>query len=260
MAATSDLPALHQPITHPSVLSVGQSIELDTQAVRSLELRQVNVKEAFTLRDAAGKYFRASLVACDPNRAEATVYEAMPASPESPARITLFCAVLGRQRMLVVAQKATELGVNRIVPVVSERSVQFDGLAHEKAHAWPGQVVRAVRQCRRASVPVVTRAEKLTDALAGAYWREADARFYLDDRAAKNSGAVTLPARREGAMPVNVAIAIGPEGGFTDSERRLLEDERGTAMRLGSRVLRAETAVLVGLTLLQHLVGDLAIG
>ena len=217
------------------------------------------MKEAFTLCDATGAFFRASLVACDAKRAEATVYEKMPVSPESPVGITLVCAVLARQRMLFVAQKATELGVTCIAPVLTERSVPAEGLAHEKAHAWPGQVIRAVRQCRRASVPVVLRAEPLATTLASAAWRDASARFYLDDRAAKNSGLVTLPARRTGAGAFDVALAIGPEGGFTDSERRLLEDEHGTALRLGSRVLRAETAVVVGLTLLQHLLGDLAI-
>jgi 16S rRNA (uracil1498-N3)-methyltransferase len=163
--------------------------------------------------------------------------------------------------MFVVMQKATELGVARIVPVITERSVQPEGLAHEKSHAWPGQVVRAVRQCRRASVPVLERATPLERVLAGAPWRDADARFYLDDRAAKNTGAVALPAARASAdAPLDVALAIGPEGGFTDAERRLLEDHHGTALRLGARVLRAETAVLVGLTLLQHRLGDLAIG
>lgn len=255
----SDLTDPHRPITFSAPLNIGQSIDLAADAVRALALREVNAKEAFTLCDANGEFFRASLVACDAKSAHATVYEKMPASPESPANITLFCAVLARQRMLIVAQKATELGVVRIVPVLTERSVPAEGLAHEKAHAWPGQVVRAVRQCRRASVPVVARAEPLAKALASDAWRNANARFYLDDRAAKNSGNVALPARRETNEQIDVALAIGPEGGFTDFERRLLEDEHGTALRLGSRVLRAETAVIVGLTLLQHQLGDLAI-
>ena len=95
--------------------------------------------------------------------------------------------------------------------------------------------------------------------LSSPAWAGAAMRFYLDDRAAKNSGAVALPARRAATDVVDVAVAIGPEGGFTDTERRALEDARGTALRLGGRVLRAETAVFVGLTLLQHLLGDLAI-
>jgi 16S rRNA (uracil1498-N3)-methyltransferase len=255
-----DLAPEFHPITYPATLAIDQTVELRGVAVRGLRLRQVNAKEAFTMRDADGNYFRAALRVIDGDVAEALVYERMPVAPESPARITLVCAVLARQRMLVVMQKATELGVTRIVPTLSERSVQREDLAHEKAHAWPGQVIRAVRQCRRGSVPVVTRAEPLDAVLASNAWRRAAQRFYLDDRAAKNSGRVSLPgAVRERGTTIDVAVAIGPEGGFTDSERRRLADEGGTPLALGGRVLRAETAVFVGLTLLQHRLGDLAI-
>lgn len=263
-ALDDDLAPEFDPITYAAgTLAVDQTIVLRDVAVRGLRLRQVNAKEAFTLRDASGAYYRAALRSIEGDEAEALVYEKMPVAPESPARITLVCAVLARQRMLVVMQKATELGVVRIVPALSERSVQRDGLAHEKAHAWPGQVIRAVRQCRRGSVPLVTRAEPLEAVLASKPWRGASQRFYLDDRAAKNSGRVTLPAKREPGTPpgidLDIAVAIGPEGGFTDSERRMLADEGGTPLALGGRVLRAETAVFVGLTLLQHRLGDLAI-
>jgi len=257
---THSAPDAYGPIVHPAPLAVGETFELDAAGARALSLREVNPKEAFTLRDAEGTFFRASLTARGPTGGQAVVYEKMPASPESPARITLVCAVLARQRMMLVVQKATELGVVRIVPTLTERSVPADGLPHEKAHAWPGQVVRAVRQCRRASVPVVDRAETLAAVLASAAWRDASVRYYLDDRAAKNTGRVTLPAPRDASGTSNIALATGPEGGFTDTERRMLEDTHGVALRLGARVLRAETAVIVGLTLVQHRLGDLALG
>jgi 16S rRNA (uracil1498-N3)-methyltransferase len=250
----------YEPITFDEALSVGRAFDLDAAGVRALQLRQVNVKEAFTLRDATGAYFRATLLAWSPARASASAYEKMPADPESPARITLACAVLARQRMLFVMQKATELGVARIVPMISARSVQLQGLAHEKAHAWPGQVVRAVRQCRRASVPRIDAPASVDTVLASDAWREADLRLHLDDRAAKNTGHVSLPSERNQRTRVTAVLAIGPEGGFTDEERRRFDDHHSAALRLGGRVLRAETAVLVGLTLLQHVIGDLAAG
>lgn len=253
----NEAPPEYEPLSVSVALTVGEPFTLDVAGVRALALRQVQVKEAFTVRDAAGAYFRATLTACDASSAEALAYEAMSRSPESPLELTLLCAVLARQRMLTVMQKATELGVSRIVPVLTERSVQREGLAHEKSHAWPGQVVRAVRQCRRASVPLVLRAEPLSAALEATWWRGASLRLYLDDRAPKRSGRVTLPEPRPGGEALGVVLAIGPEGGFTDDERRLLEDERSEPLRLGGRVLRAETAVLVGLTLTQHLLGDL---
>src|SRR6478735_7163740 len=121
----------HAPIRIAKKLEVGTEVLLDAGATKSLRFREINEKEAFTLCDAEGGYFRASVLSLSLERAVATIYERMPSSPESNARITLVCAVLARQRMLMVAQKATELGVARIIPVFSAHSVGPDGLAHE---------------------------------------------------------------------------------------------------------------------------------
>jgi 16S rRNA (uracil1498-N3)-methyltransferase len=242
---------LNAPLRYAGSLVVGQRIELAPAHVRGLGFREVNPKEAFTLVDERGAFFRASLIAVGKTSGEALVYEAMASSPESPVHITLLCAVLARQRMLTVVQKATELGVSRVVPVLSERSVRPEDLAHEKAHAWPRQALRAVRQCRRASVPEIRKATPFAAALADASFQSADRRVYLDDR-----DSDTAPPDPSSAVK-RLAFAVGPEGGFTDAERRLLQDSGATVLCFGGRILRAETAVLVGLTLLQHQYGDL---
>ena len=239
------------PLRHADALATGQHIELDRVHARGLRFRQINPKEAFTIVDRVGAFFRASLTELRDDGGSATVYEAMPSSTESPAHITLLCAVLARQRMLGVVQKATELGVMRVVPTLTERSVPRSGLAHEKAHAWPGQALRASRQCRRASVPEVADAVPLAAALGDGEVRNATHRFYLDDQVgeAADLGEPTSTTR--------IVFAVGPEGGFTDSERALLRSHDASALRLGGRILRAETAALVGLALLQRAFGDL---
>ncbi len=245
------VPILNTSLRHADILSVGQRVTLDASHVRALRFREINAKEAFTIVDRSGHFFRASLTRTTAHEGEALVYEAMPTSPESPAHITLVCAVLSRQRMLGVIQKATELGVMCVLPVLSDRSVQAEGLEHEKAHAWPAQALRAARQCRRASIPDVRAALPLEAALSDESFREAERRVYLDDRAS-NAAAETTQIN-----PTRIAFVVGPEGGFSDDERRMLEVKGATPLRLGGRVLRAETAVLVGLTLLQHIYGDM---
>jgi 16S rRNA (uracil1498-N3)-methyltransferase len=245
-------PTPNAPLRHAGILAVGQRIELGLLHVRGLRFREINPKEAFTLMDEGGSFFRASLIALGDAAGEALVYEAMTASPESPAHITLLCAVLARQRMLGVIQKATELGVAQVVPVLSDRSVQRPGLAHEKAHAWPRQALRASRQCRRASVPEIRSAIPFADALDDPSFRGADRRIYLDDCA----GVDMAPTGAEKGAG-RLAFAVGPEGGWSDQERKLLQDRGAEVLRFGGRVLRAETAVLVGLALLQHWYGDL---
>jgi 16S rRNA (uracil1498-N3)-methyltransferase len=89
-------------------------------------------------------------------------------------------------------------------------------------------------------------------------WRDAAVRYALDDRAT-NDASPPWPARdRRGA--VEVVFAVGPEGGWSDAERALLQRQGARGLRLGGRVLRAETAVLVGLTVLQYELGDLSNG
>jgi 16S rRNA (uracil1498-N3)-methyltransferase len=218
----------------------------DGAFARRLARREINPKEAFTVRDDTGAYFRASLKELGPEGGTALPYERMPRSPEPAVEITLACAVLARQRMIFVVQKATELGVARIVPLFTEHSVPPLGLEHEKAYAWPGQVIRAARQCRRSSLPEISAPTGLEAFLASPA-AVADLSLFLDDRS-EGAPAPSAAARR-------IVLYVGPEGGFSDAERKSLRD-RAVPLVLGGRILRAETAVLAGLTAVQLAWGD----
>lgn len=238
----------YAPIRTSAAVSLQEPVALDATAADGLRFRKVNPKEAFTLAAPEG-WYRCALEVLDEGSARALPYERMDRPPESPARITLVVAVLQRQRMLVVAQKAAELGAARVVPVFTARSVQADGLAHEKVHAWPGQAVKGARQCRRGSVPPVWRARPLAEVFATDAWKNASLRVFLDDRSAGDA----IPARVDG----EVLLVVGPEGGFATHERALLVEMGAVPLRLGGRVLRAETAVFAGLSVLQHRLGDM---
>ena len=233
------------PLTVPSI-ELQVPFVFDGALARRLVRREVNPKEAFTVRTDTGAYFRAALKELGKDGGVAIPYERMPRSPESVVEITLACAVLARQRMIFVVQKATELGVARIVPLFTEYAVPPHGLEHEKAHAWPGQVVRAARQCRRSSLPELLAPVPL-DAFFASPAAGADLSLFLDDR----SHAVPAPA----VAPQRIILFVGPEGGFSDTERENLKD-RAFPWVLGGRVLRAETAVLAGLTAVQLAWGD----
>jgi 16S rRNA (uracil1498-N3)-methyltransferase len=243
------------PLRHATPLAQGETFSLDETAAKGLLFREINVKEAFTIVDAEGTLFRASLKQLTDAGGEAVAYERMRGTTESPARITLVCAVLARQRMIQVVQKATELGCTRIVPMISDKSVQPKELDHEKPWAWPGQALKGARQSRRASIPEVTKPMRFAKALAAAFWTEADARFVLDDRAPAAGDPLAI-GRALGAE-LDVVLAIGPEGGWSDAEREALAAAGAKTLVLGSRVLRAETAVFAGLAVLQHRLGDL---
>ncbi|NOU32738.1 MAG: 16S rRNA (uracil(1498)-N(3))-methyltransferase [Polyangiaceae bacterium] len=237
---------------HREVLDVGTTVTLDASIVRGLAYREVNVREAFTLVDAGGTSFRASLKSLEQGSGTAEVYERIVGDTESPVAITLVCAVLGRQRMIPVVQKATELGCVRVVPVLSDHSVKPVELAKEKPWAWEGQAIKASRQCRRASVPEVMKTQSLGEAMKAPWFRDAGARLFLDDRS--ESAADPLVGLQQAKALV---LVVGPEGGFSDGERQRMKAAGATVLRFGSRVLRAETAALAGLAVLQHRLGDL---
>lgn len=235
------------PVVFNAPLTLQQPFHFDGNLARQIERRQVNVKEAFTLRDPTGHYFRASLKEFSPAGGMAVPYEQMPRSPEPAIDLTLACAVLARQRMIFIMQKAAELGATRIVPLLTEFSVPIEGLEHERANAWPAQVIRAVKQCRRSSVPEVVRSTGLDAFMQSPAFIDADARVMLDDRVDPNPVPVTSPKR--------VVLLVGPEGGFSDVERTKLA-EHTRPWFLGGRILRAETAVLVGMTAVHMTWGD----
>lgn len=247
-------PKLYEPIRAATDLAEGTHVRLTPGMCAALVAREVNVSEAFTLVDARGCFFRASLKSMTDEGGDALVYEQMPGSTESPARITLVCAVLGRQRMITVVQKATELGCVRITPVLSEHSVKPADLEREKPWAWHGQALKGARQCRRASVPLVDPTQTLDQLLLSDVWKKAHARFVLDDREGVMAYALE---RAEDRAPRDYVLAVGPEGGWSDRERTKLNEAEAVPLALGVRVLRAETAVFAGLSVLQHRLGDL---
>ncbi|MBN1425638.1 16S rRNA (uracil(1498)-N(3))-methyltransferase [Candidatus Fermentibacteria bacterium] len=228
-------------------LTLEAPFSFDKTIALRLMRRQINPKEAFTVRDAGGAFYRASLKDLSPRGGIAVVYERLSVSPEPSVEITLACAVLARQRMIFIMQKATELGASCIVPLLTDCSVPAEGLEHEKAHAWPGQIIRAAKQCRRSSLPQIMPPTTLEAFLTSPKFLASDLKFYLDDHGPHAVHATSVPR--------SIVLCAGPEGGFSDTERRRLESA-AVPWRLGGRVLRAETAVMVGLVAIHLTWGD----
>lgn len=236
-----------EPLTIPLKLSLDEPFRFDRGIAKRLGMREVNATEAFTLRDASGEFFRASVKEYDAKGGLAVAYERMLRSPESSLDLLLACAILARQRMHWVMQKATELGVRRIVPLITDHSVQLGALGPEQPHAWAGHIARATKQCRRSSLPHLLAPMALDTFCASPLLAATDLRLYLDDRSDNADVSTKSPKR--------IALFIGPEGGFSDEERERLSKVTQPWL-LGGRVLRAETAALVSLTAVQATWGD----
>ncbi len=206
--------------------------------------------DPITLFDGTGMDYAATIVT--PARKGVTVLigDGQPVDRESPLQLTLLQGVSRGPRMDLVVQKATELGVSVIQPVLTGRSVvklDAERSAARRQH-WQGIVISACEQCGRSIVPDVREPLELTAALASL--ESGTTGLMLDP-----DGDTTLTA-----LPTDcqrIALAIGPEGGFTESERMALTQAGFGRLRLGPRILRTETAPLAALSILQYARGDM---
>ena len=200
--------------------------------------------------DGSGQFIRGTLSAQSSKRnAIIDVLERGARSLESPLLTTLCIAISKGDRFDYALQKATELGVSQIVPIVTERSeFRLKGERLQKKHAsWQGIVDTASEQCGRFHSPIVSEVisiSQLLESLVDDY----DLRLVLHHRA-----ATTLATT---ASPKSVLLLIGPEGGLSEAEISLAEQRAFQAVLFGPRVLRTETAPIVALTVLQQLYGD----
>ena len=163
------------------------------------------------------------------------------------ADIWLLVAPVKRARLDYLAQKATEMGVTRLVPVITKRT-QGGTVNLERLRA---NAQEAAEQCGILQVPEIMPPARLDDALRG--WDGARRLLFCDETAETGMGVSELAA----GTRTPLAVLIGPEGGFTPEEKdELLAMGQTVQISLGPRILRTDTAVVAALALVQWLAGD----
>lgn len=234
-------------IHHPAPLADDVEFELEPGAARHL-VRVLRLRDGspFTVFDGSGVEWPATLI----GERRARTGGARTRSTESPLSVTLVQGISRGERMDWTLQKAVELGVSRIVPVVAERTtVRLSGerAAKRIAH-WRGVMIAACEQSARNRVPMLDPVQPL-DAWLGTM--EAPA-LVLDP-------AATRGLKDFGAHAPRFTLLVGPEGGFSERELAMALAAGCTGVRLGPRVLRTETAGVAALAALQALYGDLSV-
>jgi 16S rRNA (uracil1498-N3)-methyltransferase len=203
-----------------------------------------------TLFDGSGGEFAGTLER-DGKKVWARVGAFSAGERESPLDITLLQGIARGERMDLIVQKSTELGISRIVPVLAERSVvKADAKQRErKREHWQAIAIAACEQCGRNRVPAVSEPRSPGDAIAALPANSA--RFLL---AADGEESLAAFAARTRGQPI--VLLIGPEGGIADNEERFARANGFAACHLGPRILRTETAGLAALATLQTVAGD----
>ncbi|MDZ7661857.1 16S rRNA (uracil(1498)-N(3))-methyltransferase [Thiohalophilus sp.] len=230
-------------------LAVGTSVQLDETATRhGIQVLRLKPDDRVTLFNGDGHDYQARLTAISKKQATATIENATVVNNESPLHTHLALGIAKGERMDYALQKAVELGINRLTPLVTERCVvQLDEKREQKRRQhWQGVIRGACEQSGRARLPQLDTVIAYTDFLVAPV---AGQRMILDPRSDRTLSQCP--------QPQDLILMIGPEGGFTRTERELAYQHDAIGIRLGPRILRTETAVVAGLTAAQTLWGDL---
>lgn len=232
-------------------IAAGAEIRLDEKAARHVSrVLRLGQDDAINVFDGRGVEHRARISASRAGDVRVAVGAAVDVVPESPLTIHLIQGISRGERMDLVMQKTTELGVASVQPVFTRRSVvRLSGdRARRRAAHWRGVAVAACEQCGRATLPEVGPPMPLDEAL-----RSVDPDMYrlvLDAGAQQALPSVSLTGNA-------AALLIGPEGGLTPEERQAAEEAGFVPVSLGPRIMRTETAAVIAVALVQAGWGDL---
>lgn len=238
----------------PQSLAAGQEIELEPQASHHLsKVLRVKVGEQLQLFNGDGNEWLATITAIGKKSVKLLLHDHDENSCESSLRTHLAICVSKGDRMDFVLQKATELGVTEITPLLSQRTgVKLNAERWQKKQLhWQQICISACEQSGRAQLPKLNPVQTLTQWLAS------------DEPAHDTDLKLILHPHQETSATAeesvnSVTLLIGPEGGFSEEEIQTARKHHFRPWQLGRRILRTETAPLVALSILQFRWGDLS--
>ena len=229
----------------PTVTVTGEEFH---HAVRVVRVRTGEEVEVF---DRTGRVARGTVETLDRDQATVRVVEEIP-SREAKTAIHLAMSIIQLEKFELVLQKATELGVGSIIPLVTDRIELRRERYAGKLERWNRIVFEAVKQSGRSVFPTVEEPQAFADVIARAGTRIL---FDADRGAAAASAAGPVP--EAGTAPRSVTLFIGPEGGWSEEELELAAQHGCVFEHLGPRRLRAETAAIVACALVAARSGDI---
>lgn len=228
----------------------GETIELSPEAGQHVGVvLRMQLGDSLTLFDGNNHQVEARITAIKKKQVLVLLGEPKEISKESSLSIHLAQGISKGDRMEWVMQKATELGVGAITPLITERcAVKLDtDRLQKKVSQWQAIAVAACEQSGRNSIPTVHFPISLGQFLKQ---NQAELSLILDPRGQKSWREYT-------PLPLDIALLVGPEGGFSEDELTLALKQNIQPLSLGPRILRTETAAISALSVLQALGGDL---
>lgn len=228
-------------------LVTGQTVALGRDHSHYLgRVMRMAVGDTVKLFNGRDGEWRAEIVGGGKNAMELTLQTQLRPQATEPDLWLLFAPIKGK-RVDNIAEKAGELGVSELRPVITRRTV----VSRVNIERLQANAVEAAEQCERLTLPRVLPSQGLMEILEN--WPDDRRLLYCDERA----GAPTVPAALAGESAGPWAILVGPEGGFSADEQNVIRDmPQSVPVSLGPRLLRADTACFAALSLWQAHLGD----
>jgi len=239
----------------PGIRETGQVVLLGGEEYHHMrKVLRLEVGDAISLFDGQGRGFAGRIAGLSRGEARIILGAEEPRERESNLRLMLVAALSRGEKFDLVVQKATELGVSEIQPMYSEHADvrPAPGREEKKIGRWRRVALEACKQSGRTRIPLVHEPRRLEEVLARL---AGEMRIVLDPE----GPAEAADTIRRAAAASEVAVAVGPEGGWSAGEIRRFREAGFLSLRLGPRILRTETAAIVSTALLQFLAGDLGV-
>lgn len=212
--------------------------------INVLRIRQ---SDELYILDGKGNLYRAEIISINKKKIAVKINNIEKVNTESPLQLILVQSILKGEKTDFVIQKATELGVKEIYPVISSRTIVRKTEKHKR---WLRIAEEAVKQCGRTEIPVIHEPIPFEEFL-----KKQDERFkgFIFYEGSKKGLKEILPDEKTS----KIYCIMGPEGGFSQDEINMAVSRGFIIAGLGPRILRAETATITALSLLQFIHGDL---
>ena len=231
-------------------ITLDTSLELPDNVVRHMNVLRLHIGDSVVLFNGDGCDYTANISELSKRHAKVNIEKSEKLDNESHLKITLMPSLIASDKFDLIVQKAVELGVNEIVPVISQYTQRLSNdKINSRMEHWRKIIIAACEQSARATIPHLSEPTLFSDVLLAV---SAERKYILSPHHERQQ------VLAESTIS-SAAVLIGPEGGFNLAEVERAGEYGFTTLQLGPRILRAETAAICAVSLLQSHFGDIGI-
>lgn len=234
----------------------GNSVYIDGDDVKHIyKVLRLSEGDTININNCSGKEFLAEIKEIAKNKVDCDIIKELEVNNESPLKISLYQGLPKAAKMDLIVQKAAELGVMSVTPVITKRVVVKNEVSeYRKLDRWNRIALEACKQCKRTIIPKVREIIEFKELVEEIKNIDLIVVPYENE---EGWGIKNIVTRIEKGKIQTAAVIIGPEGGFEDEEIKILKALGAHIVTLGPRILRTETAGFVCCSLLMYELGDI---